>query len=83
LTSITTWEASAEATLTGQDSAGRMGRELAAQTEPVALAKRARHRRPKAWRRPLLPLWAGALVLAFQALHEVEAAAKTQQGGAS
>jgi hypothetical protein len=72
MTTIAAWDAFAEATLTGQDEARKMGRELAAQTK-------GRHRRP---RRTLLPLWAGALLLAFQALHEVEAAAKAQQGGA-
>jgi len=48
---ITTWEAFADATLTGQDTARRMGRELAADTPPVRLARRARHRKPN--RRPL------------------------------
>ena len=37
-----------------------------------------RHRRP---RRPLLPLWAGALVLAFQGLREMEGASERQAGG--
>ena len=40
------WEGFAEATLTGQDAARKMGRQLAAQTPPVRLARRARHRKP-------------------------------------
>ena len=57
MTSITTWDRFADATLTRQESARRMGRQLAADTPPAKLARRARHRKPN--RRPLLPLWAG------------------------
>ena len=74
MTSITTWEAFADATLTSQDTARRMGRQLAADTPPVKLA---RHRKPN--RRPLLPLWAGAMLITMQAKHEMESAARTQR----
>ena len=77
MTSITTWEAFADATLTRQDSARQMGRQLAADTPPVRLARRARHRKPN--RRPLLPLWAGAILITLQAKTEMESAARTQR----
>jgi len=80
MTSITTWEAFTEATLTRQDAARRMGRELAADTPPVSLARRARHRKPN--RRPLLPLWAGAMLITMQAKTEMDAATRAQNGGA-
>ncbi len=46
MTTITQWEAFTEATLTGDSAAKRTGRELAAQTPPIALARKARHRKP-------------------------------------
>ena len=74
MASITTWEQFADATLTRQESARDMGRQLAADTPPVRLARRARHRKPN--RRPLLPLWAGAMLITLQAKNEMEAAAR-------
>ena len=49
MTSITpeTWDRFAEATLShDQGTAAPMGRDLAAQTPPIALARKARHRKP-------------------------------------
>lgn len=45
---------------------------------------KSRGRHARRYRRPVLPLWAGALVLAFQAMHEMDAATAAQnaQGGA-
>lgn len=80
MTTIAQWDAFAEATLTGQDTARGMGRELAAQTPPVRLARRARHRKPNRRPRILLPLWAEVPLLAFQALHEMEDATAAQLG---
>ena len=79
MTSITTWDGFADATLTGQDSARRMGREPAAGTPPVRLARRARRRKPN--RRPLLPLWAGAMLITLQAKTEMQAATARRNGG--
>ena len=55
MTSITpeTWDRFAEATLShDQGTAAPMGRDLAAQTPPIALARRARHRKPNRRRIP-------------------------------
>jgi hypothetical protein len=76
MTTIAQWEAFAENTLTGDEAARGQGRELAVQTAPVRLARRARHRKPG--RRPMPPLWAGAILLALDARNEMEAAAKAQ-----
>ena len=46
-------------------------------TPPVKLARRARHRKPN--RRPMLPLWAGAMLQMYDALHEQTAATRRQR----
>lgn len=78
MTTIAQWEAFTEATLTRQDAAKRTGRELAAQTPPVKLARRARHRKPNRRRHVWLPLWAGALLITLAARHEMDAATAAQ-----
>ena len=61
-TSITTWEAFADATVEHRPEARQMGRELAS-TPPVALAKRARHRKPNRRRHVITKVLGYSLVL--------------------
>ena len=56
------WEAFADATLDHDNRAARMGRELAASTPPIVLAKRARHRKPNR-RRGVIARVAGTALL--------------------
>ena len=69
------WEAFADATLDhDKDAARTMGRELAAATLPVALAKRARHRKPNR-RRSVITAVAGSLLLAAAIFASIATAA--------
>jgi len=83
MTSITTRTPTRQRDPWREYAAGRLTpaeiRQLAADTPPVRLARRARHRKPS--RRPLLPLWAGAMLVTLQAKNEMTAAARAQNGG--
>lgn len=74
-TSRATWDGIADTAMTGVAPPGRTSEERI--LELLAAEKTPRIRKPN--RRPVLPVWAGALLVTFQAVREGSAAAKTQR----
>ena len=71
-----TWEQLADATIEHRADAARAGRDLAAQTPPIALARKARHRKPNR-RRSVVRTALGALALAVVTGSSIASAAAT------